>query len=371
MNLSNIFPVVVPTVTHPEPSPAVEPWQVQEDDFPVSGSTTEKLKFLLNYALLAPSGHNTQPWLFKFVDDAVELYADKTRALPIVDPDDRELIISCGAALYNLKLALRYFGFQELVDVFPDRQKPELLARIGIGHRLLASYETKLLFHAIVKRRTNRLPFLDRPLEHLLLSELRLAASSPYTQLQIISQDIRPTVIDLIGEGDRLQMANPEFRRELARWIRPGNSPHHDGIPGYAQGINEHLDAVTPLISLAIRSFDLGKSQSAKDRKLAAHAPVLVLLTSRHDCLEDWLATGEALAHLLLRARVANVWASFFNQPIEVAKLRVQLQALFPQKGYPQILLRLGYAPDTKPTPRRPVDEVLLTTNQIIGESKQ
>ena len=166
-------------------------------------------------------------------------------------------------------------------------------------------------------------------------------------------------------------MANPDFRRELAQWIRPGNSSHHDGIPSYAQGVDRRLDAVTPLISLAIRSFDLGKSQSAKDRKLAAQAPVLMLLTSRHDCPEDWLVTGEALAHLLLRARVANVWASFFNQPIEIAELRRQLQALFPQNGYPQILLRLGYARDTKPTPRRPVSEVLLTTNQIIGEPEQ
>lgn len=359
MNLLNIFPVVVPTVTPPQSHLAANPWQVREDDFPVNGSTTEKLRFLLNYAVLAPSGHNTQPWLFKLVDNAIELYADQTRALPVVDPDDRELIISCGAALFNLKIALRYFGFQDLVEVFPDEQKPDLLARIDIGHRILAANETKSLFHAIQKRRTNRLPFLDRPLDHFLLSELRLAASSQYTQLQIIPEASRTAVIDLIAEGDRLQMANPHFRRELAQWIRPSNSPHHDGIPGYAQGMEERLDAATPLISLAIRSFDFGKPQSAKDRKLAAQAPVLVLLTSRHDGLEDWLATGEALAHLLLRARVADVWASFFNQPIEIAELRPRLTALFPEHGYPQILLRLGYAPETKPTPRRSVDEVL------------
>lgn len=363
MNLLNIFPVIISTVNHSESHLTVNPWQVAEDDFPVNGSATEKLKFLLNYAILAPSGHNTQPWLFKLVDNAVELYVDQTRTLPIVDPDNRELIISCGAALFNLKLALRYFGFQDIVDILPDRQQPDLLARISIGHKLLASYETQLLFHALQKRRTNRLPFLDRPLNHFLLSELRLAASSPYTQLKIIPEDKRSTVIDLIAEGDRLQMAEPEFRRELAQWIRPGNSSHHDGIPAYAQGINEHLDAATALISLAIRSFDFGKSQSAKDRKLAANAPSLVLLTSRHDCPEEWLATGEALAHLLLKARVTNVWASFFNQPIEVNQLREQLQALFPNTGYPQILLRLGYASDTKPTPRRTVDEVLINTD--------
>ena len=354
-HFGNIFPVVYPTVTLPKS----DPWQVKASDFPANGSATEKLKFLLNYAILAPSGHNTQPWLFRIVDRALELYADKTRALPVVDPHNRELTISCGAALFHLKIAMRHFGYQEIVEVFPNSQKPDLLARIEIGHKLLPSNETNSLFHAIPKRRTNRLPFLDKPLAHSLLTELRLAASSQYTQLQIVPTASREAVINLIAEGDLLQMANPLFRRELAQWIRSGQSSRHDGIPAYAQGIDQRLDAFAPLVAVAIRSFDLGKAQSAKDRKLANQAPVLVLLDSRHDRPQDWLATGEALGHLLLRARVDDVWASFFNQPIEIPQLRSRLKTLFPQQGYPQILLRLGYGHDTKPTPRRPVDEVL------------
>ena len=114
-----------------------------------------------------------------------------------------------------------------------------------------------------------------------------------------------------------------------------------------------------PIISLAIRSFDLGKSQSAKDCRLAKNAPVLMLIGSKGDRPSDWLETGEALEHLLLRARIDDVWASFFNQPIEMTELRSRLQTMFPENGYPQILLRLGYAKETKPTPRRTVDEVV------------
>ncbi len=132
--------------------------------------------------------------------------------------------------------------------------------------------------------------------------------------------------------------------------------------------MDEHLDAIAPLISFAIRSFDLGKSQSAKDRKLAEKAPVLMLLESNHDTPQDWLATGEALGNLLLRARVDDVWASFFNQPIEIPELRMQLhdilqEKILQEKACPQILLRLGYGQDTKPTPRRPVNEVLQSNN--------
>ena len=249
INFLNIFPVVFPTRTRQKPELALDPWEVKEDDFPVHGSTTEKLKFLLNYGILAPSGHNTQPWLFKIVDDAVELYGDRTRALPVVDPDNRELIISCGAALFHLKLAIRYFGFQDIVKILPEANNPDLLARIGIGRKRLVSEEEHSLFHAILKRRTNRLPFTERPFAKSLLSELQLAASSPHTQLQIIPQESREAVIDLIAEGDRRQMANPLFRQELAKWIRSGKSSRHDGIPAYAQGMDERLDSIAPLIS--------------------------------------------------------------------------------------------------------------------------
>lgn len=92
-----------------------------------------KWRFLLHYAVLAPSGHNTQPWLFRLTGDAVDLYADRTRALPVVDPDDRELIMSCGAALTGLHLAVRHFGFQDELALFPDPENTDLLARLRLG----------------------------------------------------------------------------------------------------------------------------------------------------------------------------------------------------------------------------------------------
>lgn len=337
----------------------LDPWQVVETDFPLDGTTTEKLKFLLNYAILAPSGHNTQPWLFDIVDEKIELYADKSRALPIADPENRELTISCGAALFNLRLAIRHFGYRDVVELFPEPQHPDLLASIRIGSKIIVKTEEHLLFRAIPKRFTNRLPFTHRQLPESLISELHSVTCSQHTWLNVVPKRIQPDVIELITEGDRLQMANPLFRQELAKWIRSGNSSSHDGIPAYAQGINERLDALTPLMSFTVRSFDIGKSQSGKDRRLAEQA-LLVVLNSRYDTPQDWLATGEALQHLLLTARVADVWASFFNQPIQNPELRSRLKALFPQNGYPQILLRLGYGKDIKPTPRRPVEEVRL-----------
>src|SRR5690606_33728187 len=128
-------PTFVPTIA---PELVVErsvsnPWHVSEAGFPRQGSSLEQLRYLLNYAVVAPSGHNTQPWLFRSIGDGVELFADRTRALPIVDPEDRELTISCGAALCQLRLAIAHFGFADVVELFPDAAQDCLLARVALG----------------------------------------------------------------------------------------------------------------------------------------------------------------------------------------------------------------------------------------------
>jgi hypothetical protein len=105
-----------------------ETWQISEADFFSAANPSEKLHFLLRYAVLAPSGHNTQPWLFKISGDQVELYADRSQALPVVDPEDRELTISCGAALSHLCIALHHFDYAGMVETFPKTDNLDFLA---------------------------------------------------------------------------------------------------------------------------------------------------------------------------------------------------------------------------------------------------
>jgi nitroreductase len=332
-------------------------WCVSETAFPQQGTPAEQLQFLLQYAILAPSSHNTQPWLFKIQNEVVELYADRTRALPIVDPQDRALIISCGAALFNLRIAMRYLGYADVVQLFPNPNHSDLLAQIQLGNPYHADSDEQALFKAIPQRHTHRPKFLAQPLSNVCLSELQSAASAEHIWLEFIPQSNREAVADLIAEGDRRQMENPQFRRELADWIHPNHSQHRDGMPGYAHGFGDWLSYAGPFV---IQHFDLSNAQAKKDRQLAQQAPALAVLGSATDSPQDWMATGQALAHVLLFARSKGVMAAFMNQPIEVAELRPQLGALLNQPGYPQILLRLGFGTDIKPTPRRSVEEILL-----------
>ena len=117
------------------------------EDFPHEGTTFEKWKFLLQYAVLAPSSHNTQPWLFHVRGNDLELYADRTRSCHIVDPDGRELIMSCGCALFHLRSAMAHFGYFGGVTVLPDSNDPDLLARVCLGIQEENSPEESILFY--------------------------------------------------------------------------------------------------------------------------------------------------------------------------------------------------------------------------------
>ncbi|HKI71934.1 MAG TPA: hypothetical protein VKA81_06125 [Verrucomicrobiae bacterium] len=210
----------------------LDAWNVSADDFPADGTSEEKLWFLVRYAILAPSTHNTQPWKFRIHGNVVELHTDFTRALPASDPENRELIMSCGAALFHLRTAIRYFGYACEVEFFPEVADATWLARVHLGFKCDTTAEDVLLFNAIPKRRTNRQAFLPEPLPDALIAVLSSNAQEERAWLQIIEgEEARYATADLVAEADRVQWADKQFRRELAGWLHLGGSDSRDGIP--------------------------------------------------------------------------------------------------------------------------------------------
>jgi hypothetical protein len=117
---------------------------------------------------------------------------------------------------------------------------------------------------------------------------------------------------------------------------------------------------LTPGIAFGLWAFNLGRLVAVRDRRLAQKAPVLAVLGTAEDGAADWLAAGQALESLLLHATASGLSVSFFNQAIEMAHLRSRLNSMIGGRGFPQVLLRLGYGAPAKHTPRRPVDEVVI-----------
>jgi nitroreductase len=334
-------------------------WEVSEKDFPKSGKVKDKLKFFVKYAVLAPSGHNTQPWLFEINEDemSINLYADRTRALPVIDPDDTELIISCGTALENLIVAMKYFEYFAEVEYFPSETDNDFLAKIKpiIGYE--PDDEDKKLFNAIKNRHTNRMPFADDTIDGLKLQKLKSIASEEHINFYIIEDEgIREEVIKIIENGDKVQAANKSFCRELAQWVHPNRTNSKDGIPGYAFGMGDLISFGSPFF---IGNLNWGDIQAGRDRNLVKGSPVLAVMESKNDNPVDWLRTGMALEKLLLRASSEGIAASYLNQPIEVPELRKKLKELLGLKGHPHLIIRMGYGKEVKPTPRRDIEEVI------------
>jgi len=333
-------------------------WRVAEEAFPRTGTAEEQLRFLAAYAILAPSIHNTQPWRFRIHGATLELYADRGRALRIADPRERTLIISCGAALFNIRTAMYYFGCRGTAQPFPEPRQADLLARVSLGGPMASVGAWASLFHAIPHRVTNRGAFDVRQIAPDILADLRSAArleggwlvpfTSPHAKKQLES---------LIDEGSRIQFGNPDFRRELADWLRP--SGDREGVPRHAIGGAELPDLATSLIPFLLRTFDLGGRAAVRNKRLAVRAPLLVCLGTARDDPLAWLNAGQALQRVLLTATANRLHASFLNQPIEVFKLRPRLLTLIERRGQPQILLRLGRGTRRTHTPRRRLDEVL------------
>lgn len=333
------------------------PWRVSEADYPGSGGLAEQLRFMLGYAILAPSSHNAQPWLFRIEENAVDVCADHSRALPVIDPDGRELTISCGAALYHLRLAIRRFGRRDVVTLFPDFTDRHLLARVRVGETYVPSDNEIRMFDAIPKRHTNRARFDGRPLPSTLIRTMRDAAADHGVWFHFAEgADTRLELAKLVAEGDIAQGHDKRVRREIASWIRSDNDARNDGVPAYALGQSGVMAGAERFF---IRWLDWGESQAEKDVRLLEDSAALAVLGTRGDTPANWLDAGQALARVLLMLRADGAWASFLNQPLEVPALRQQLVDAIAESGYPQVVLRMGYGPFARPTPRRAVSEVV------------
>lgn len=328
-----------------------------ETAYPPMAAPSVRLRAMIAYAVLAPSSHNSQPWRFRIDGNMLELRADRTRALPVVDPHDRELIISCGAALANLRVTMAYFGYEGVVRLLPDPTDSDLLACVSLGAATPATLRQTALFRAIPVRRTNRRPFRREALSSALCASLYETACDEGAQLRFVRNPTeKERVAELIAEGDRRQAADPAFRQELASWIHPNRSHSRDGMPGYAFAIPTVLSLAAPWL---MRTFNWGNGRAAAERELAIASPTMLVIGSRRDTPLEWLRTGQALGMVLLHATAHGVSASFLNQPVEVPTLRAELARLLDLDGVPQLVLRLGFAEDVRATPRRDVDDVV------------
>ncbi|MEZ4587564.1 MAG: hypothetical protein R2909_14295 [Gemmatimonadales bacterium] len=333
----------------------LEPYEEAIAEFPVTGTAAAKFEAALRFALRAPSIHNTQPWRCSVEGESLLVHADESRRLRVADPDGRWMLQSVGALVEYLQLTLRRFGFDAPVTV--PREPGTLVARIDLGAMRRVDPGDRRLFDAMPRRRTNRGPFRHQAIPDAILDRAaRHAADRGVRLTTLIRPSERELLADWVSAADRLQMTDPEFRRELSRWLRPVATRKHDGIPSYAGKAPPVLRPVAPLL---VRTFDVGEGIAAIDRRLATGSPALAILFTRGDGRGDWVAAGRGLVRTLLSLAADGVSASFLNQAVEVSSIRRELNARYGQGEHAQAVLRLGIGEDVPLTPRRTVRALL------------
>jgi hypothetical protein len=310
--------------------------------------------YLIGVAGRAPSVHNTQPWRFTINGNAIDLYADAGRQL-LVDPDSREMLISCGAALYGLRLAVRSLGYQPEVELLPELPARRPLARVRLGLPAPMTAEERKMLVAGPHRHTHRGPFEVSPLPAGLFTQLREdARAEGATLTEIIPGPVREELMALVADCGRSQECDSRSRADTLRWSRDVASTDRDGVPAHAFRAAPGREPDR----LPQRDFDLGRGIGRLP--VGGPAPaVTAVLCSTGDSPEDWLHAGQALYRLLLRAASRWVFASLNTQPLEDPSTRTLIAHRLALPGAPQMLLSLGVSRTARPTPRRAADDLI------------
>ena len=311
-------------------------------------------------AALAPSVHNTQPWLFHLTTSGIEVMKDASRQLNVLDPMGRESTLSCGAALLHLRIALRAAGYQPQVALFPEPGRAELLARVDVGAKGRPDIFAAGLDSCADRRQTNRRGYhgevsIDD------VEKLQAASEIEGAGLQLLDEDEdRTNAMVLQQVANTTQVSSPAYRRELRSWVSPER--REDGVPLAAT-----VEPRGAPHDLASRDFAFDQTGGLEEGSDESDTRLLVLFTEE-DSPVSWVHAGEALARLWLEATRLHLVLQPLSQSVEDPGTRMLLRrGLRLMTCWPQLLLRVGRAPEQPRTGRRSVGDLTIIDSDVAG----
>ena len=307
-------------------------------------------------ACRAPSLHNSQPWRWVADGSVLHLFADPSRMMLAADSTGREVILSCGAVLDHLQVAMAAAGVDSAVERFPDPHDPDHLAELRFTPSETVTDEQRRRADAILLRRTDRLPFAEPPDWVKLETALRQSVIPHHLMFDIVLDDDRPELVRASQLTETLRHYDPSYQAELEWWTAPVE--FDAGVPDSARVSASEANRVDvarsfPPAGGGDRRADIGFDRSK----------IVVLSTLHEDARRDVLRCGEALSAVLLEATMAGMATCTLTHMIELAPSREIVRKLIGQTGLPQLLIRIGLRPQGEPdvpaTPRRPLTDVL------------
>ena len=312
----------------------------------------------VSFGVRAPSIHNTQPWRWVYRPGVLELYADRSRQLPALDPDGRSVLLSCGAALELARLGFAAAGWRTEVDRLPDPERPDLLARIRPVARAVVDRPVVERAEAAERRHTERRPFLVEPVADEAIRSLLAAATDADVYAYAVQRaDEQLDLAVVFSWADGVELADPAYRAELAHWTRAADAP--DGVPAAAV---PHVSAGAPRhTDVPVRDFEAGMTGGQPLVDLVDERPLYIVLFSTADDRAARLRAGEAYARVSVEAERLGLASSAMTQAVDLPAVRERFRMLMGWPDHPQMVLRVGHpqpGPTPPPTGRRPLTAV-------------
>lgn len=310
------------------------------------------LRAVLTMATQAPSVHNSQPWRWRIGPHSISLYADPTRRLPHADPDRRNLLVSCGIALHHCVVALAANGWNAKVQRLPNPADPDHLALITVAEQPAVELDF-MLAAAIGRRRTDRRTYSSWPVPWGDIALMGARAARAGVMLR--QMDAVPRLRAIVAESAARHAADPAYQSELKAWS--GRRGSVVGVPVYNTPVPD------PAAPIPGRPFAGAALDQPADSPATDDNGVVVALGTEVDDDLSRLRAGEATSLVLLSATAMGLATCPVTEPLEIAETREAVRAeVFGASGYPQMLMRVGWAPvhaaPLPATPRRPLSDV-------------
>ncbi|MEX1059033.1 MAG: hypothetical protein WEC17_01225, partial [Candidatus Saccharimonadales bacterium] len=304
-------------------------------------SHRDKIAHLLEYALLAPSTHNTQPWKVKIAENYCQIFVDHRRQLPAADRLKRDMYISLGAFLKNLEIAARAFRVYRHTDL--TDQTGELVAEVHFVNLNRASEkDVDLRALQLIQTRSNyRGPFAPFPISDELRSFIA-GLSHRQIKLHLVEERAKiEKLAELTAEGLKLAYNNPAFRREISSWINPNTSGKKAGIPGFALRMPTLTSHIVPKM---IRFRDIGPKLAELNYRSFVSASAVVVLSAEKEEPQSWLAIGQAAQEIFLHLEPQGGAASIYVAAVEMGDLSQSVKETTEIRGKqkPQFLFCIG-----------------------------
>jgi len=311
---------------------------------------------IIRSAVKAPSSHNTQPWFFARENSDICIIPDFRRALPMADPEHRELFISLGCAAETAMIAARYYGYKPTLQIIASNTD----CPIKISLQKDDTNEQPELFSYIASRQTTRNLYENKLIPNEDIEKLKTRVSEKEVKIRIFTshneiQQFSP----FVAEANAMQMGNRKFKSELIKWMRFSEKDamlQGDGLYSSCSGIPSMGRMLGRFV---LKNFVTAKSEEKRLLKQLDNTSVLVMFTSQRDNLENWIKTGMAFQRFALSSTKMNISHSYLNLPCQIPSVRNKMVLGFGLTGeYPQLLIRLGFSKKMPYSFRRRINDV-------------